>query len=152
MKKVAASIRIDRAAADVYTYASTFSAMTAWRGGVLEVEQLTDGPVGVGTRIRAGGRVLGRPVGIVIEVVALEPGSRFEYRGAAGPLRTHNVVAFESVAGGTQVTWTDEIELGGLLGLLEPLMGRLVRRGYEADLGRLKAILEAQPGLVADPG
>jgi hypothetical protein len=49
------------------------------------------------------------------------------------------------VAGGTRVTWADEIELGGMLGPLEPLMGRMVRRGYEADLGRLKAILEAQP-------
>ena len=149
MRKVGATIRIDRAAEDVYTYASTFSAMPAWRGGVSEVEQLTDGPVGPGTRIRAGGRVLGRPLGIVIEVTALEPGSRFEYRGAAGPLRTHNVVTFERVAGGTQVTWTDEIELGGLLGPLEPLVGRLVSRGYEADLGRLKAILEAQPAKAA---
>ncbi len=127
----------------MYAYASTFSAMHEWRGGVSELEQLTEGPVGVGTRIRAGGRVLGRPVGIVIEVAALEPGSRFAYRGAAGPLRTHNIVTFERVAGGTQVTWTDEIELGGILGPLEPLMGRMVRRGYEADLGRLKAILEA---------
>jgi len=67
------------------------------------------------------------------------------YRGASGPLRNHNIVTFESVAGGTQVTWTDEIELGGILGPLEPLMGRLVRRGYEADLARPKAILEAQP-------
>jgi hypothetical protein len=49
------------------------------------------------------------------------------------------------VAGGTQVTWTDDVELRGIFGLMEPLMGRVVRRGYEADLGRLKAILEAQP-------
>lgn len=145
MKKIAATIRIDRAAEDVYAYASTFSTMPEWRGGVSESEQLTDGPVGVGTRIRGGGRVLGRPIGIVIEVTALVPGSRFAYRGAAGPLRTHNIVTFESVAGGTQVTWTDDVELDGILGLLEPLMGRMVRRGYEADLVRLKAILEAQP-------
>jgi uncharacterized membrane protein len=149
VKTVEVGIRIDRAAEDVYTYASTFSAMPAWRGGVSEVEQLTEGPVGVGTRLRAGGRVLGRALGIVIEVTALEPGSRFEYRGAAGPLRTHNVVTFERVTGGTQVTWTDEIELSGVLGPLEPLVGRLVRRGYEADLGRLKDILEAQPAKAA---
>ena len=145
MRKVEAGVRIGRPVEDVYSYASTFITMPAWRGGVSEVEQLTDGPVGVGTRMRAGGRVLGRPIGIVIEVTALEPGSRFTYRGSAGPLRTHNVVTFEHIAGGTQVTWTDEIELGGLLGLLEPWMGRVVRRGYEADLARLKAILEAQP-------
>lgn len=145
MKKVEVKIRIGRGAEDVYAYASTFSAMPEWRGGVSEVEQLTEGPVGVGTRIRAGGKLLGRPVGIVIEVTALEPGSRFAYRGASGPLRTHNIVTFESVAGGTQVTWTDDVQLGGRFGLFEPLMGRMVRRGYEADLGRLKAILEAQP-------
>lgn len=145
MKKVEVRVRIHRAAEDVYAYASTFSTMPEWRGGNLEVEQLTDGLVRVGTRIRAGGRAFGRSIGMVIEVTALEPGSRFEYKGAGGPLRTHNVLTFESVAGGTQVTWTDEIELGGILGPLEPLMGRMVRRGYAADLSRLKAILEAQP-------
>ena len=144
MEKIAATIRIDRAAEDVYAYASTYSTWPEWRGGVSEAEQLTNGPVGVGTRIRGGGKLLGRPVGIVIEVTTLEPGSRFAYRGAAGPLRTHNIVTFESVAGGTQVTWTDDVELRGILGLLEPLMGRTVRRGYEADLGRLKAIMETQ--------
>ncbi len=145
MKKIAATIRIDRSAEDVYAYTSTYSTWSEWRGGVSESEQLTDGPFGVGTRIRGGGKLLGRPIGIVIEVTALEPGSRFAYRGAAGPLRTHNIVTFDSVAGGTQVTWTDDVELGGVFGVLEPLMGRMVRRGYQADLGRLKAILEAQP-------
>jgi len=28
-----------------------------------------------------------------------------------------------------RVTWTDDVELRGILGLLEPLMGRMVRRG-----------------------
>ena len=145
MKKIAATIRVDRSPEDVHAYASDYRTMPEWRGGVSESVQLTDGPVGVGTRIRGGGKVLGRPIGIVIEVTAMEPGSRFEYTGAAGPLRTHNVVSFDRVAGGTKVTWTDEVELRGIFGLLEPLMGRMVRRGYEADLGRLKAILEAQP-------
>jgi uncharacterized protein YndB with AHSA1/START domain len=145
VRKVEVRVRIDRGIDDVYAYASTYSTWPEWRGGVSESEQLTDGPVGVGTRIRGGGKLLGRPVGIVIEVTELEPGSRLAYRGAAGPLRTHNIVTFESVAGSTQVTWTDDVELRGIFGLLEPLMGRMVRRGYEADLGRLKAILEAQP-------
>lgn len=59
-----------------------------------------------------------------------------------GALRTHDIVAFESVAGGTQVPWTDEMELGDILGL-EPSMDRMVHRGYEAELGGLKAILNA---------
>jgi hypothetical protein len=109
-----------------------------------EAEQLTDGPIRVGTRIRGGGKILGRPIGIVIAVTELEPGSRFGYKGAARPLRTHNILTFESVAGGTQVTWTDDIELNGILCLFEPLMGRVASRGYEANLGRMMAVLEAQ--------
>jgi uncharacterized protein YndB with AHSA1/START domain len=145
VKKIEVRVRIDRSPEAVHAYARDYRTMPEWRGGISESVQLTDGPVGVGTRIRGGGKVLGRPMGIVIEVTAMEPGSRFAYTGAAGPLRTHNVVTFDSVAGGTKVTWTDEVELRGIFGLLEPLMGRMVRRGYENDLGRLKAILEAQP-------
>ena len=146
MKKVTVRVRVGRDVEDVYAYATTVDTMPAWRGDVSEAEQLTDGPIAVGTRIRAGGKVLGRPIGVVIEVTELEPGARFGYRPVAGPLRTHNVYTFESEAGGTLVTLTDEIELSGIFGLFEPLMARMVRRQYEANLGRLKAILEAQPG------
>jgi hypothetical protein len=69
---------------------------------------------------------------------------RFGYRPVSEPLRTHNVSAFEGEAGGTLVTLTDEIELRGILGLVEPMLGRMVRRQYAANLGRLKTVLEAQ--------
>ena len=144
MKKVEVRVWIQRAVEDVYAYATTVDTMPDWRGDISEAEQLTDGPIGVGTLIRAGGKALGRPVGVVVEVTELEPGARFAYRPVSGPLRTHNVYTFESVAGGTLVTLTDDIELSGILGLFEPLMGRMVGRQYEANLGRLKAILEAQ--------
>jgi uncharacterized membrane protein len=145
VKKVVVHVRIQRPVEDVYAYTSAVDTMPQWRGDVSEAEQLTDGPIAVGTRIRAGGRVLGRPIGLVVEVTELEPGARFGYRPVSGPLRTHNVYTFEPDAGGTLVTLTDEIELRGIFGLFEPLMGRMVRRQYEANLGRLKAILEAQP-------
>ena len=99
----------------------------------------------MGTRIRAGGMFLGRPVGIVVEVTEREPGATFAYRPVSGPLRTHNVYTFESAAGGTRITLTDEIEVGGILGFLEPVMARIVRRQYQANLAKLKTILEAHP-------
>jgi ligand-binding SRPBCC domain-containing protein len=143
VKKVEVRVRIQRPVEDVYAYTSAVDTMPEWRGDVSEVEQLTDGPIGVGTRIRAGGKVLGRPIGLVVEVTELEPGARFAYKPVSGPLRTHNVYTFEPDAGGTLVTLTDEIELSGIFGLFEPLMVRMVRRQYGANLGRLKAILEA---------
>lgn len=145
MRKVEVRVRIQRPVQDVYAYTSAVDTMPEWRGDVSEAEQLTDGPLGVGTRIRAGGKALGRSVEIVIEVTDLEPGAKFGYRPVSGPLRTHNVYTFESEAGGTLVTLTDDLELSGIFRLFEPLLAGMVRRQYQANLGRLKARLEAQP-------
>lgn len=144
MNKVEVRVQIARTPEDVYAYTTTVDTMPEWRGDISEAEQLTAGPIGVGTRIRAGGKVLGRPIGVVIEVTELEPGTRFGYRPISGPLRTHNVYTFGAEAGGTRVTLTDEIDLAGILGLFEPLLSRMVRRQYRANLGRLKAIMETQ--------
>jgi len=149
VRKVEVRVGIHRPVEVVFAYVIAVETMPEWRGDVAEAVQLTDGPFGVGTRIRAGGRFLGRPLGIVVEVTELDPGATFAYRPVSGPLRTRNVYTFESTAGGTQITLTDEIELGGILGLLEPVMARIVRRKYQANLGRLKTILEAQPASVA---
>lgn len=145
MRTVEVEVRIERSVGDVFAYTSAVETMPEWRGDVTEAVQLSDGPIEVGTRIRAGSRVLGRPIGLVVEVTELEPGARFGYRPVSGPLRTHNVYTFEPDGDGTLVTLSDEIELAGVLRLLEPLMGRMVRRQYAANLARLKAILEAQP-------
>jgi uncharacterized membrane protein len=151
VRKVQVRTMVQRPVSDVFAYASRVETMPEWRGDVAEAAQLTDGPLGVGTRIRAGGRFLGRLVGIVVEVTEFEPGVRFGYRPVSGPLRTHNIYTFDGDAAGTQVTLSDEIELAGILGLLEPVMARVVGRQYEANLGRLKAILETKPGRTGEP-
>lgn len=145
MRTVEVRVSIHRPVEVVFAYVIAVEAMPEWRGDVAEAVQLTEGPLGVGTRIRAGGRLLGRPLGIVVEVTELEPGATFGYRPVSGPLRSHNVYSFESTVAGTQITLTDEIELGGPLGLLEPVMARLVRRQYQANLARLKTLLETRP-------
>lgn len=146
MRKVEVRVRIQRPVAEVYAYTSAAETMPEWRGDVTEAEQLTEGPLAVGTRIRASAKALGRPIGLVVEVTELEPGVMFGYRPVSGPLRTHNVYTFEPDAGGTL---TDEIEMNGIAAIFEPLMARMVRHQYAANLVRLKAILEAQVAQVA---
>jgi uncharacterized membrane protein len=145
VRKVEVRISILQPVEDVFAYVIAVESMPEWRGDVAEAVQVTDGRLGVGSRIRAGGRLFGRPLGIVVEVTELEAGKKFAYRPVSGPLRTHNVYTFESEAGSTQLTLTDEIELSGIFGILEPVVARLVRRQYEANLGRLKTLLEGQP-------
>jgi hypothetical protein len=144
MRRVEVCVRIASAPADVYAYTSAVDTMPEWRGDVAEAEQLTDGPLAVGTRIRAGVKALGRTIAVVIEVTELEPGVTLGYRPVSGLLRTHNVYTFEPGWGGTQVNLTDDIELRGIAKPFESLLARMVRRQYQANLARLKANLEAQ--------
>lgn len=149
MAKVEANIVIDRSMEDVYSYVTDFDNMTEWRGDGLEVQRITDGPLRVGTRVRASGTGRRRRLALEVEVMEVEAVVRFAYKGKGGPLSTFNTFTFESDAGGTKVTHTDEIEVRGILSLFEPLLGRLLRRQLEADLASLKVHLEA-PG-VGDP-
>jgi uncharacterized protein YndB with AHSA1/START domain len=144
MAKVKASVRIDRPIAEVFAYATTVDTLPQWLGAVEEVEQLTEGPLGVGTRIRAAGKMLGRRLITLVEVTALEPGYRFAFTGVTGPFTAHNSYTFEVVAGGTKVTDTAESELRGPIRLIDPLVGRMMHRQFEANLASLKDHLETR--------
>lgn len=144
MATVETSIHIDRPVDDVYAYATDVETMTEWLSALVEAEELTDRPLGVGTRIRTVSRLLGRHMESVIEVTAFEPGARFAIKGATGSFKNHSTFTFESVGGGTRVTDIVEMEVSGILGLAEPLMARMLRRQFEANLAALKERLEAQ--------
>lgn len=144
MAQTQASIQIDRAVEDVYAYATTIDTLPQWLGAVTEVEQLTDGPMGVGTQIRASGMMLGRRMDTFVEVTALEPGAGFAFTAEMGPFKNHNRYTFERVADGTKVTDAAEIQLSGFFRLFDSLVGRMVRRQFEANLAALKERLEAQ--------
>jgi Polyketide cyclase / dehydrase and lipid transport len=87
--------------------------------------------------------MLGRRLVTLVEVTALEPGARFAFTGVTGPFTAHNDYTFESVAGGTRVTDSAESELSGLIRLIDPLVGRMMHRQFEANLGALKERLES---------
>ena len=50
---------------------------------------------------------------------------------------------FESFNGGTRVTVRGQAEPGGFFKLAEPIVGRMVKRLFEADAENLKDLLEA---------
>jgi hypothetical protein len=82
------------------------------------------------------GRVLNR-----LEVVASEPQSEIAIRASAGPTPFLYRYRFSAENGGTIVQVDAEVDLGRAA-LLSPLVRRAVRSGVDANLARLKTILE----------
>src|SRR3954464_11205510 len=78
------TVEIARAPDDVFAFFTDPANLSAWQDAE-EVEQLTEGPVRVGTRFREVHKGMGRRRGELTEVVECDPGRVFHIRVVEGP-------------------------------------------------------------------
>ena len=142
---VVTEIDINRARDEVSAFAADPDNATAWYKNIEAVEWETAPPVTVGSRIRFRARFLGRALQYTYEVRELVPGERFVMATSEGPFPMETTYAFQDAPGGaTRMTLRNRGEPSGFAAVTAPVMTRAMRRANEADLGRLKALLEAR--------
>jgi hypothetical protein len=113
-----------------------------WIGGVRSVERLTDGPIGIGTRVLRRGGFLGRPIEWLMEVVEYEPDRRLGMHAIRSPFPMDVTYELAPSGSATHASIRVRGEARGLYGALGPLTPRMVRRSVQSDLGRLKRLVE----------
>ena len=111
---------------------------------MLSIEQLTPGPIGLGTRFRAKVASRGRLVKIVIEFTAFERPRRLASATRMSGMDIRGTLTFDPVPEGTRMRWHWELAPRGLLKLLTPLIARMGRQQEEAIWAGLKRVLEEQ--------
>jgi hypothetical protein len=122
-----------------------------WITDMKSVRVLTPGPIRVGTRADASVRILGIRVPDPAEVVVFEPPRRFGIRHV-GPFRGGSIIELAPGADGrtTLVTW-DETLIAPVLSDLAAAIGRpILGRVFQADLHRLRDLIEVPPPPSAD--
>lgn len=139
-----ASIEIDRPAKDVFAYAATVDHFPEWSSEAIEAEQISEGPLQVGTRIRAVGKFLGRRVEQTIEVTTYEPAKEFAFKSVSGPFKSELSITFAGSDGKTNVTEAVDVESGGFFGVADPLFARMMGRQFETNLHTMKDLVEAR--------
>jgi uncharacterized protein YndB with AHSA1/START domain len=144
MARIEASIVIDRPVEEVFEFANDPKKQPLWQTGSVESEQISEGPVGVGTTFRGVGHFLGRRIEGTSEITHYEPNRRVDIKMALGPMELEESDIFEPVGDGTRVTFILEGESGGFFKLAEPLVIRMTQREYQKSLENLKDLLEAQ--------
>jgi hypothetical protein len=123
---------------------SNYQNSSRWVSGALEHQQLTPGPIGVGTVIRTTGHFMGQRVEATRTVIVYEAPVRYAFRSAYQQVPFTTAFVFEPVPNGTRLTATVEGEPTGLYKAAMPLILSLVRQQLEGDLRRLKKLLEYQ--------
>jgi hypothetical protein len=99
---------------------------------------LTDGPIGVGTRVERAAGFLGRSFEYVLEVTEFEPGRRIIMRSIEAPFPMTVRYEFEDHGGETTARVGVSGDPGRMYSLTGPLMAAAVRRNLGRDLRRLE--------------
>ena len=111
---------------------------------MLRAEQISPGPIGLGTRFRAEAARRGRPVEMFIEFTVFERPRRLASSTRLSGMEVHGALIFDTVPEGTRMRWHWELAPRGLLKLLTPLIARMGRQQEEAIWAGLKRVLEEQ--------
>jgi uncharacterized protein YndB with AHSA1/START domain len=146
MPTITSELIINRPIETVWRYATDLDRELDWVAGALEREQLTDGPVGNGTRFRRKDRFLGKTIDTAFEVTEYDPPNRMVTTIAAGPLPGTDRTELRTVDGGTSVTFRlDAASFGGVFGkLADKVAARMLSRIVNTSLENLKDLIEAE--------
>ena len=132
---------IARPVRTVEAYVNDVSNDVNWRTGVTEAGIRSGQPIGVGTvgYARAG------DAEAEYRIISYNPGESVDWEFLSGPFLGRGGYRFEPVDGGTQFTLVADIQPTGVYKLMGPLFAWMGRRQNQADVEKLKNILESMP-------
>ena len=133
---------IDRPVKDVFAFITNPANMSKWNSAVVSMEQITPGAVGMGTKFKSVGEMLGRRIEGEMQVIAFEPDSKYGFQMNAGPVQVNVTLGFKTVGTGTKLSLNAQGNPGGLFKLAEGVMQGRVKSMMEENLARLKSVLE----------
>jgi uncharacterized protein YndB with AHSA1/START domain len=137
--------QIARPVHDVFAYATDPDRLSTWQTNTVSATREDTGPYGVGSRLREVHRAPGgKELESVVEVVEYVPDRVFALEVKEGtPIHGH--MTFESADGGTRLRFRAHGKLSGPTRLMEPLLGRVLRKQFAQNVANLKQVLEGAP-------
>ena len=138
--ELSATTVINRPVNEVFAYVIDLSNDVHWRKSVDESEMRS------GQALEVGGLGYSRVRGQEIDwrIVSYEPNKSVTWEMLNGPFLGHGGYRAAPVERGTQFTLYADIEPVGVFRLLGPVFGWMGQRGNQADVEKLKQILEAE--------
>ncbi len=142
MVKIEVSTVISRPVEEVFAYLSDISNWPEWNSLTLEASA-SETRVRVGPKVRQVTRFLGRRIEGTGEITEHEPNRKITLESNE-PFPTTLTMRFEAADEGTRLVAAGEAEPGGFFKLGEPILARVARHQFQAQLETLKELLEAK--------
>jgi carbon monoxide dehydrogenase subunit G len=136
------SIEIDRPVHEVWEYLIEPENVPEWQSSAVSSHQVSEGPIGLGARLRDERRFMGRRANSDVEVSEFEPERLFTLHGLSGPVRFTVRHRLSENGTGTKLDVEAEADPGGIGRLMRPVIERAAEHELKGDFARLKEILE----------
>jgi len=134
---------IERPVDEVFEFVEDPTRHALWQATLVESQQLTDGPIGVGTQVRESRRFLGVGFEITWEVTEYRPSTWSAVKLVSGAIPGSASYLLEPMNGGTKFTVSGEVDAKHVFKLGDTIFKRVAGRELDANLGHLKDLLEA---------
>lgn len=145
MIRVEKGVTIGRSPDEVFAFVSDQTNGPRWQRGLTEVRRTTDGPIGIGTRHTFERTLMGRRMDGSNEYTRYEPDKLVAFAWSGPMPGQASYVVEPAGTAGTRLVARLEMQAQGPLRLAEPLLAAGLGRDVEANLDRLKNLLESEP-------
>ena len=135
-------VLIDKPIGDVFAFVGNPNNMSKWNTVIVSLEQITPGDVGLGTKFKSTGEMMGRRIEGEMQVTAYEPDTKCGFQMNAGPMQVNLMLMFKTVGTGTKISLNAQGNPAGVFKLAEGVMAGRVKSMMEENLARLKSALE----------
>jgi len=147
MSAVTGSIRVNAPPHEVWAFFLDHDNTGKWLDGLVRIEKLTEGPVGLGTRFSQTFSAQGRESTFVYSITEFEPERRYGTAIEESGIPSRSLFELREEGGGTVVRCTETLGAQGCAALIWPFVKRWMKRPgagerLTRDLRRLKLAIE----------
>jgi carbon monoxide dehydrogenase subunit G len=136
------TIFINRPQQEIFEFLSNPANDPKWRDSAVSAEWVSEGPAGVGSKLKSVDKLLGRQIESTSEITAWDPPNKYGQKTLGGPVPFAFTITLEAQGDGTQLTMNSQAELGGFFKMAEGLVGKQLEKQIETDFNGLKRVLE----------
>jgi len=142
MARYELSEKICRAPEDVFRFVADVRNAPKWVPGIKRIDVITDGPVGLGSKLREIRQVRQRTGSVEMEVTEFEPHERYGVSFMMGSYSASYQYRFLPEGTGTHAEFTCYVTANGLRRVLAPLIAMAMKRQDSGQMKMLKREIE----------
>lgn len=140
MARVKGEIIINRPVEEVFDFVADERNEPRYNPHMIRAEQISQGPIGLGTRFETELQTMGRTMPMVVEFTGFERPRRLASVTRSSMMETQGALTFEPVPGGTRMRWSWEVRPRGALKVMTPFVGAVGAASRERHLDGAQAV------------